>query len=199
MKIWSLCRADTGEFVGRTIACSPAQLAAQTPAGMLAVEGRHDHLCRRLNLQTGEVEPYQPPAPADDDLRTWAWDAEAERWAASPTLTALRLAKLAELKAARDAQQFGGFVWDGSPFDSDARSQSVLLGMFTTAALGSLPDTPFRLQDNSWRLLSAADMVQVWGALQALIAGVFAQFAALEAEVYAAATAEEIAAVSWPA
>ena len=198
MKVWSLCDAATGEFNGRTVTCSTTQIAAQTPAGMLAVEGRHDHLARRLNLQTGMVEAYQPPAPADDDLRTWAWDAEAERWVEAPTLTALRLAKLAELKAARDAQQFGGFVWDGSPFDSDERSQSVLLGMFTTAALGGLPDTPFRLQDNTWRVLSAADMVQVWGALQMLIAGAFAQFAALEAQVFAASTPEAIAGVVWP-
>ena len=50
---------------------------------------------------------YQPPAPADDELRTWAWDKEARRWVSQPTLAALKLAQtaaIAQALAAEDAR-----------------------------------------------------------------------------------------------
>lgn len=156
---------------------------------------------RHAYVLDGALTAYtleQAAAKAAAPAHPATWDNVTMCWVDTRTLGDIKAAKLAELQAARDAQQFGGFVWDGSTFDSDERSQSVLLGMFTTAALGSLPDTPYRLQNNSWRVLTAADMVQVWGALQALVAGAFAQFAELEAAVADATTAAQVAAITWP-
>lgn len=141
--------------------------------------------------------PEQAEAKAAVPTHAAQWDNATMSWVDPRSLADLKAAKLAEMQEARDAQQYGGFTWDGSTFDSNERSQTVLLGMFTTAALGSLPDTPFRLQNNSWRVLTAANMVQVWAALQACVAGAFAQFAAREAAIADATTPAAVAAITW--
>ncbi len=56
--------------------------------------------------QVAVLEDFVPPAPADDELRTWHWDAEQRGHVPTPTLLALQrkasaplLAQLAELDA----------------------------------------------------------------------------------------------------
>ncbi|MEO6363138.1 MAG: hypothetical protein ABIO71_07905, partial [Caldimonas sp.] len=55
----------------------------------------------------------------------------------------------------------------------------------------------FRLADNSWRVLDATDVASLWAGLQAHVEGRFQQFALREAAINAAATAEQVAAVTW--
>lgn len=101
---WSFADAQ-GLFTGRVYAGSDQFLALNTPDGCTAVEGRHDPLSTRWDGK--QVVDYQPPAPADDELRTWAWDKEARRWVPQPTLTALKLqqtAAIAQALAAEDAR-----------------------------------------------------------------------------------------------
>lgn len=76
---WSFAGPD-GILTGGTFSGPARDLAANTPAGCIAVPGRHDHLCRRLDTATGHVVPYQPPAPPADEWRTWAWNTLSERW-----------------------------------------------------------------------------------------------------------------------
>ena len=192
--------ADEGGEIVRTVICDESQASTQAQAGETMLESA-DASAATHYVADGDLVAYtmeQREAKAARPAWATGWDNAVMAWIDTRTLGDIKAAKLADLQAARDAQQFGGFVWDGSTFDSDERSQSVLLGMFTTAALGSLPDTPYRLQNNSWRVLTAADMVQVWGALQALVAGAFAQFAELEAAVADATTAAQVAAITWP-
>ena len=199
MSRYVIADAATGEIV-RTVTCLPEQAAAQAQPGELSIE-HADATPHTHYVAAGELVAYTSGQCADKAERpAWAaaWDNITMVWTDPRTLAERKAEKLAEMQAARDAQQYGGFTWDGSTFDSDQRSQSLLLGMFTTAALGALPDTPFRLQDNSWRVLTAADMVQVWGALQACIAGAFAQFAAREAAIESAVTQAEVETITWP-
>lgn len=60
---------------------------------------------RRMNVKTGDVEPWQPAPPADDELRTWAWDETAERWRPLPTEAATQMQRVVELKTAIAAQE----------------------------------------------------------------------------------------------
>ncbi|MBT9495383.1 MAG: phage tail assembly chaperone [Paucibacter sp.] len=59
------------------------------------LEGHFDHLSQRVAVDLlGEnggpvVVPYQPPAPPDDELRTWAWDQTSKRWRSTPTTAAI--------------------------------------------------------------------------------------------------------------
>ena len=97
-RTWSFYDAATGAIAPGAMTCTSAQADANTPASHVAIEGRFDHLSQRVNLQTGQVEDYQPPAPADDELRTWAWDEATRRWVASPTDAAVAI----DVRAERD-------------------------------------------------------------------------------------------------
>jgi hypothetical protein len=100
MSTWSFYDMKTGVLIGRTFtADTDAMLAANTPAGHGAVEGAHDHMSKRVNLKTGKVVDWQPPAPKDDDMQTWAWDAEAKRWVSAPTAKAEALRQREALTA----------------------------------------------------------------------------------------------------
>jgi len=110
----------------------------------------------------------------------------------TPTLDMARADKLAEMKARRDAIIFGGMTWDGSRFDTDEVSQARMLG----AHISGQPRT-WRLADNTWRNLSAAEIGAVWLALDAHVQDAFAVFAVKEAQILAAETAEAVAAVTW--
>lgn len=82
----------TGVFTGR-------RFSRPCEAGPLAtlLEGHFDHLSERIDLATGEVVDYRPPAPPDDELRTWAWDETTKRWRSTPTTAAIA----AEVRAER--------------------------------------------------------------------------------------------------
>ena len=156
-----------------------------------------------VDLATGEVIDWQPDAPADDELRTWAWDEATRRWVAMPTLAALRAAKWEAMKAARDAAEWDGFTWDGSTFDSDTVSQGRIQGAVQLALLAAQADQPFAidwtLADNTVRTLSGSDAVAVGLALAAHVEAAFARGRELRAEIEAAADAEALAAITWEA
>lgn len=79
MKHWSFYRADTGELTGdRYSAPDESGLSQNTPPGCVAVEGRHDHISRRVDVATGQVISYQPPQPSPD--HEWT----GERWRLNP-------------------------------------------------------------------------------------------------------------------
>lgn len=183
---WSFYDLETGLFTGGTFGGIEEFVAANTPPGCGARAGTHDYLSRRVDLETGEIVDWQPPKPAGDEFTDHEWDGGIRRWTAHPTLAGVKRSVVTRLKRRRDTLLEGGFEWDGSRFDSDAAvSQPRLLGLFTSAALGLLPPEgqPWRLADNSWRVLSSMDAQQVWGAFQAHMAGLFAAFAAHEAQV----------------
>jgi hypothetical protein len=106
MKDWSFYDVASGALVGRTFHGPLAYLAQNTPPGCAAVEGVHDHLSQRVDLASGAVVDWQPPAPADTEFFTHAW--VARRWVALPTPAERRRVdrqRLAERIAAVEAGQ----------------------------------------------------------------------------------------------
>lgn len=107
---------DTGEILPDTLDVPEGDLLLpgnQRP-GLALVPGVTDHRIQRVAAVVtddhGQVihvlEDYVPPAPAADELRTWAWDAEARMHLPVPTLLALQrqaqaplLDELAEIDA----------------------------------------------------------------------------------------------------
>lgn len=149
--------------------------------------------------EAGKLRKLAPPGIG------FRWDPSAENWIDERVLEQMQGDLLAAVKRERDARIESGFEWDGSPFDSDAAiSQPRLLGLFTTALAGGLPPEGYawRLANNSWRVLSAADAAAVWGAFQAHMAAHFAAFAAHEAAVLAETDTEALqaydTAAGWP-
>lgn len=133
------------------------------------------------------------------------WSPAIEDWIDERPIEHARSDLLRHLKRERDRRIEAGFVWDGSAFDSDAAiSQPRLLGLFTSATAGGIPPEgyPWRLADNSWRVLSSTDAIAVWGAFQAHLAGHFAAFAVHEAAALAATDVEVLRgydlAAGWP-
>lgn len=105
---WVFYDATNGTLTGRSFT-GPAELVAiNTPPGCAPLELADDVTVpsahnRRVDLRSGRLVAWQPPAPPDDALRTWAWDAQAERWLSVPTLQARKAqasaAVLTELRA----------------------------------------------------------------------------------------------------
>lgn len=69
MKTASFCNRETGIFNGTLFLASDDEaLALNTPAAHIAVEGHHDHLTKRFDIETGKVIDYTPPAPPAADV-----------------------------------------------------------------------------------------------------------------------------------
>lgn len=153
----------------------------------------------RVDLNTGNISAYSGDGVkrkrSNTNGRGFAWDPATEDWIDERPLNDVRADVLARLRNKRDALLEGGFTWDGSTFDSDtAVSQPRLLGLFATAIAGGIPPSgyPWRLKNNSWRVLSAADAIAVWGAFQGHMAALFGAFAVHEATVTALTSADAL-------
>jgi hypothetical protein len=87
MKV-TVCLYDnaTGLFKSRWSGSS-SQLAANIPEGQSAIEGDFDLYSKRVNIETGEVEDYQPPAPDESHY----WDQETRRWRLPDEVLSARL------------------------------------------------------------------------------------------------------------
>jgi hypothetical protein len=71
----------------------PTQLRGNTPADHAAIEGHHDHLSKRFDLETKQVVEWMPPAPSADHV----WNPETKRW----QLSAAAAEKIERSNAAR--------------------------------------------------------------------------------------------------
>lgn len=117
-------------------------------------------------------------------------------------LDSLKIRKWAIIKGQRDALINGGFVWDGSTFDSDPVSQSRITGAVVLSLMAAMAQVEFLktwvLADNTTRDLSGADMQAVGVALGEFVQGLIAQGNVLRAAIDAATTAQELDAIEWP-
>ncbi|HEY3730146.1 MAG TPA: hypothetical protein VGL28_02665 [Steroidobacteraceae bacterium] len=77
IKTYSLYEAASGLFTGKRLHCDDeGLLAVRLPAGTLALEGSYDHRTQRMDLTTGAVIAYRPPAPSPEH----EWDPAGKRW-----------------------------------------------------------------------------------------------------------------------
>lgn len=187
MRSFARYRLDTGEIVGRFTA---VEITPDYTSGPLSDTGVIEH--ETADRDTHRVDLSDPDSPVVVEYGEAGkarkssvvavghrWDPAAEDWIDERDIAGVRAGLLAEIKRYRDETLGAGFAWDGSVFDSDAAiSQPRLLGLFTTAVAGGIPPEgyPWRLADNSWRVLSASDAIAVWSAFQAHMAACFAAF-----------------------
>lgn len=77
---YTLADAATGLFRPGELTCRADLVERNTPPGCVAVPGAHDPEAARLDVETGEVVAYAPPAPPTADLTAEALrEALAER------------------------------------------------------------------------------------------------------------------------
>lgn len=75
MKTYSFYDPASGTFSGATFAGAERLLERNTPVGMVAIEGRFDHMSQRV--ENGQVVDYQPPRP--DEEHEWGLDERGRR------------------------------------------------------------------------------------------------------------------------
>lgn len=154
----------------------------------------------------GEVDPLTqyhdvvinaPVALPERPSPNHRFDYAKKQWIDPRTLNDIKLAKWAIIKQARSSAEFGGFTWDGSPFDSDAISQSRIQGAVQLAAMAPGFTIDWTLANNSVRNLSAADLANVGAALGMHVATQHAKARTLRSQIEAATTPAEVEAVTW--
>jgi len=89
MPAYSFFDPATGLLDARWYSGPDDALVLNTPAGMTPIQGHHDRNRVRVNVMTGELVPYQPPAPPDTEWASHSWDAESWAWVSAPTDAAL--------------------------------------------------------------------------------------------------------------
>ena len=133
--------AATGQILGATFTGPDHAIELNTPAGCLAIEGEHDHLSRRVDLETGEVVDWQPPAPDEDH----EWNPERKRWLKRPEVVAaeqadqsaraqIAAAELAQLRPLRELLL--------NPNDAQARTRLQQLEETIAAARPQIKQEP---------------------------------------------------------
>lgn len=125
------------------------------------------------------------------------FDYTTKQWVDPRTLSDLQVAKWAQIKRDRDEAEFGGFTWDGSPFDSDAISQSRIQGAVQLAAMAPGFTIDWTLADNTVRALSGSELAAVGVALGLHVGTQHAKARVLRTQIEAATTATEVEAVAW--
>ncbi len=94
----------TGLFTGRSALVPGADAAASVPIpdGCAAYQSTVaiDPYASRIDLVTGTVVQYQPPAPANSPLVFYTWDATLQRWIGFPTALAQQQAVESQIVAA---------------------------------------------------------------------------------------------------
>lgn len=120
------------------------------------------------------------------------------------TLAVARAQTWQRIKAARDAAEFGPFVWDGHIFDGDAISLSRLSQALEAARDAKFTgdagfSQPWKLADNTWVTLTADQVFQVYRARGQNTLNSHLHAEALRAQIYAetTTTAEQLDAITW--
>lgn len=114
----------------------------------------------------------------------------SKEWFDPRTLVDLKNQKWEQLKKDRDAFEFGGFEFEGNIYDSDQVSQGRIMG---AAAAGV--DQTWTLADNTTVELSAAQLQQLYAALQSHIASVHERGRIARQLILEAETKEEVEAI----
>ena len=135
-------------------------------------------------IPAGWIATEADPAPG----QRWS----ASGWTGAPSASAAadpQESLLSAAKARRDAIA-SITPWGGSMFQTRVEDAPNILGAVMAVQAGNWPaeGIAWRLADNSWRVMLAADMLALFAAASARKAAAFAAFAADEALILAGGT-----------
>lgn len=174
----------------RTGSCPEDHLQQQAHEGETVVVGEANDSTDYI--ENGVVIPM-PSKPSEHHRFNYT----LKQWQDPRTPQDLKAAQWAIIKQARQAAEFGGFIWGNSTFDSDSISQSRIQGAVQLAGMGAGFAIDWTLANNTVRTLIGADMAAVGVALGQHVAAQHAKARALRAQIEAASTAAQVAAVVW--
>lgn len=114
------------------------------------------------------------------------------------SLSAVRARKLAELADARWRYETGGIMVGGALIKTDRESQGTISGAFTTLKEGLLPSVDWKAGNGQWVQVTLTEITPIAQAVAVHVQGAFTLERQLSEQVMAAATIEEVQAISWP-
>lgn len=187
LNLYTIYRTATGEIVG-SLTCDEDSIAANVPADCSIIAGLNSN--QDGYIRDGALVQY----PARE-TKFSNFNYETHQWVID--LDAAKADKWTEIKTARTEQEYGGFVWDGSPFDSDALSQQRIIGASQWAGMNSSFTIDWTLADNTVRTLNAEAMMAVGRALGVHVEQAFSKGRDLRTLIDSAQTIAEIDAIQW--
>jgi len=202
-KVVSLYSPESGGFVGRVVSGTSEAIQARCErVGLLWVEGEHDHLSKRVDIATGEVVDYQPPAPADDADKTWSWDDAIKRWAPTATLGAVKRAQWAGVKAAAEQTNQSDITIGGKSYTATDAARASLYQQVQIAQMAVADGLPFSVDviladDETVVTLNANQIKAGVRALHDREERIKAKARTLRSAIFSAATSAEVVAVVW--
>ena len=124
-----------------------------------------------------------------------AFDYATKQWVYD--LTSHRADKWAEIKQARDSEEFGTFTWSTHTFQCDEVSQRRIQGAVQLAQLDSTTTLDWTLADNSVQTFNATELQQIGQALAAHVNACHVKSRTKRGEIDAATTQTELDAITW--
>ena len=154
-----------------------------------------DVILTECALISGELVRVGPmPAPF------MVYDPNTGGWKDARTIADLKAAKHATVKAVRDISEFSQFTYNGMVFDGDAEAQRRLSGVVSAAksaiAAGYSFTKDFTLADNTVVQLTAEDFIGIEMAKLWQVDVAFQEYRLKKAAIEAAATLEELEAIT---
>ena len=200
---WHFYDLDTGVFSMASIGTTSRDTAlANIPPGHGLHEGGVDPLSQRLDVESGEVIDYQPPAPPDDANVTHEWDTQTKRWLKVPTLFALKVIKWSAMKAAAQAADQANIVIATRELQADSDSRAALFQKYQIALIevaeGGTFSVDWTLANNTEVTLNAAQFKAIVKAIDARSESIRATLRGLRDQIAAAATPQALDAIGWP-
>jgi Domain of unknown function (DUF4376) len=192
-----------GEIVATGICDESAVAGDHLPPGATVVIGSADPF--EHYVSGGQLRAYtvsQREAKSNRPSLWVRWSNSAMSWVDPRAISDRRAKKWADVKASRDAMEFGEFTWDGSRFDCDMVSQLRLQIAYDGAREAIEQEAsfeqPWKLADNTFRVLSAADVVLVKRAQGENTKAAHLIAAGLWAQITTAEEPEDLEAITWP-
>lgn len=172
------------------------QLAANIPAGGNAVPGAPPSVKPSDSFRRNGAWVSKPAPPSDFHQ----WDRAAKKWFEPRSFAELKAAKWVEVKAARTSEIDAPLVTPYGNFDSNPSGRSNIADI--VLMLNNMPTPPasidFTLADNTTATLTPAQMVAVGLLLGQKVQGAYATARTLRAQIEAASSAGQLAAIKWP-
>jgi hypothetical protein len=171
-----------------------------------------DHDREEFTDQSGRLKFIEPPEGVDMVSMIEAYKWRNDEWVfvglrPSPNhywdgewkfhLEAAKAAKWDEIKRAREAEELGGFTWNGYRFDSNFISQSRIQGMVTLALRTPDLGVDWTLADNTTIDLTASELIELGMEMAQFITTVHSKSRILRRQINAATTQAELDAITW--
>ena len=179
-----------GYIFGKAFSDGPPDGYVETDLDIYTISA--DQMYRVVNgeiIATGI--PNMPPNNYD------IWDEVNGGWIDSRDLDQKKADKWVEIKAARDAQEFGSFDWGGYTFQCDEVSQRRIQGAVQLASMSSAFSIDWTLLDNSVITLTADQMIEVGQTLASHVNALHVKSRGLRIDIESATTEQEISAITW--